>query len=243
MNTKELIEDLMGLNSYPMLSVSEDGSGNISYRGTVRDERIRGRDVPAPGCGVTMVGQKRLENIVYLLEKALNENIQGSFIETGVFRGGCCILAAHLLKGTGRKVYVCDSFCGLPQANPRLFPKDRGQMMHTINHLRVSMEEVQANFKHYGLLSDDVIFVKGFFQDTLPTVKDTFCMLRLDGDLYQSTWEALDNLYPQLSSGGGVCIDDWCLATAREAARDYREKHNITSEIVTIDDAGIFWIK
>ena len=243
MNTKELIEDLMGLNSNPMLSVSEDGSGNISYRGTVRDERIRGRDVPAPGCGCTMIGQKRLENIVFLLEKALEEDIPGCYGEFGVWKGGASILAAHVLKGSGRKVYVADSFEGLPPAKPSKFPKDRGQMMHTINHLRVSLEEVQANFARYGLLDDNVIFLKGFFETTLPNLKDTFVVVRMDGDLYQSTWETLDNLYPQISPGGSIICDDYCLATAREACHDYREKHKITSEIHVIDDCGVWWRK
>lgn len=243
METKELIEDLMGFNSDPMLSLQEDGLGNLSFYGTVKDERRKGRDTPAPGCGCTMIGQKRLENIAFLLEKVLSDGTPGHFVECGIFRGGACILAAHVLKGTGRKVYVCDSFEGLPPARPSKFPKDRGQQMEKLKHLKVPLEEVKRNFEHYGLLSDDIVFVKGFFEKTLPKLKETFAVVRADGDLYQSTWEILDNLYPQISEGGFFICDDYCLATAREACHDYRAQNKITSEIIKIDDCGVYWEK
>ena len=68
-------------------------------------------------------------------------------------------------------------------------------------------------------------------------------MLRLDGDLYESTIQALDALYPKLSPGGFCIIDDYNLEGCRKAVADYRAKHGISSEIVTIDQCGVLWRK
>lgn len=202
--------------------------------------RLGGQDRPANG--FTMIGIKRLMNIYDAIQNALDNNIPGSFIETGVWRGGASIFAAKLLEGTDRKVYVCDSFEGLPPPDPK-FPVDNGQQLHKEESLRVKLEQVQANFARFNLLTDKVVFVKGFFDKTLETVKDTFCCIRLDGDLYSSTWVALEQLYPQLSPGGFCIIDDWILNTAQAATKDYRAKHGIESPVVPIDGIGTYWIK
>lgn len=246
MNPKDLdtlIYDLMGYGPDKVLTQQrEDTSGNISLQGSSNEERYGGRDVPGDAA-VTMIGYRRLKNFADLISAALENNILGNVVETGVWRGGACILAARLLEGTERRVYVCDSFKGLPPPSPKYWV-DEGQMMHTFNHLRVSKAQVIENFKRFDALSDNVIMVEGFFDQTLPTL-DTgpLCCLRLDGDLYGSTYEALKHLYPKLSIGGGCIIDDFCLATARQAMYDYRDSHDITSGIHDIDKIGAFWLK
>jgi O-methyltransferase len=92
-------------------------------------------------------------------------------------------------------------------------------------------------------MSEQVVFVKGFFDKTLHTIDDTFCGIRLDGDLYSSTWVALTALYPRLSTNGYCIIDDWILHTARQAVYDYRDANNITCQMFDIDGIGSYWIK
>jgi hypothetical protein len=108
-----------------------------------------------------------------------------------------------------------------------------------------SLEGVKSNFARYGLLDEQVVFVKGYFSETLPHVdSDTFSMIRLDGDLYESTMDSLGNLYPKLSPGGFCIIDDFSTLTdCRKAVEDYRLKHGITDPIQTIDYQAIFWQK
>ena len=103
-----------------------------------------------------------------------------------------------------RQVWVCDSFEGLPEADLACYPADeqferRSPLDHALNHsLSVSVEQVAANFERYGLLDARVHFVKGWFKKTLPTASiDRIAVLRLDGDLYESTMDVLVNLEPR----------------------------------------------
>jgi len=235
-----LIYDLMGFNSKPLKRLREVGNGTVAIEDS--DEFLRWKGMDCPADGYTMIGYKRLRNIYDLLKHALDNNLPGSFIETGVWKGGASILAAHVLKGTGRKVYVCDSFRGLPKPDTK-YPVDQNCHLFEQAHLRISKQDVMNNFQKFGLLNDNVVFVEGFFEDTLPTIKDVFSLIRLDGDMYGSTWCALENLYPQLTSGAGCIIDDWILTPAREAVYDYRTQIKEEAPIVDIDGIGVYWLK
>ena len=108
-----------------------------------------------------------------------------------------------------RTVWAADSFAGLP-APDAAFPADADSTLHKLKPLAVSRSEVEQNFALYGLLDEQVAFLEGWFKDTLPTVRDrTWSVIRLDGDMYESTLEALENLYPGLASGGFCIVDDY----------------------------------
>ena len=111
--------------------------------------------------------------------------------------------------------------------------------------LAVSQENVAWNFKKDHLLDSQVVFVKGWFKDTLHLAPiDKLAVLRLDGDMYTSTMEALDPLYPKLFPGGYRIVDDYGNVEAcKKAVTDYRAKHNITESIIDIDGAGVYWRK
>jgi hypothetical protein len=195
-----------------------------------------------------MVGVRRLENVRELAQRAVDEAIPGDFIETGVWRGGCCILMRGVLAANGikdRKVYVADSFDGLPPPKPEIFPDDRGMDLHLWRQLAVSLEAVKDNFSRYGLLDDQVVFVKGLFQDTLASLDaGPFALLRLDGDLYESTYVALEALYPRVSPGGFVILDDfYLLPPCQKAIMDYRAKMKIDSTIQQADWNSAWWQK
>jgi O-methyltransferase len=214
--------------------------------GLFRADAIPGRDRQSPAH--TMVGILRLNNVRELVQRALDLGVPGDFIETGVWRGGCCILmrgvlAANLIQD--RKVYAADSFAGLPAPKPNLFPLDEGDTLHTMQELAIPLDEVKANFDRYGLLDDQVVFVKGFFSDTLPTLDaGPFAVIRLDGDMYESTYIALEALYPKLSRGGFVIIDDYgAIEQCRRAVADYRAKFEIVDNIRRVDWTAVYWQK
>jgi len=194
----------------------------------------------------TMIGLKRLDNLQYCIETVLNEGVEGDFIETGVWRGGACIFMRGILAVYGiknRKVFVADSFKGLPKPNEK-YSADIDDKGYTYKYLAVSKNEVEDNFRKYGLLDDKVIFIEGWFKDTLPTIPiEKLAILRLDGDLYESTIVALKNLYPKLSYGGFCIIDDYGLTNCKYAVDDYRAKYNIKSEMKIIDSSSIYWRK
>lgn len=193
----------------------------------------------------TMIGRKRMENIRHCLQDVLKNNIEGDLIETGVWRGGACIFMKGILKAynSDKKVFVADSFEGLPPPDPK-YPADRGDTHHTIKILAVSLEEVNQNFKRYDLLDENVVFIKGFFEHSIPIAPiDKLSILRLDGDMYSSTIQVLECLYHKVSVGGYIIVDDWCIPNCRAAVNDFRQSRNITDEIINIDGTGVFWKK
>jgi hypothetical protein len=189
-----------------------------------------------------MVGTKRLENLQTLIEDVVQRGITGDLIETGAWRGGSSIFMRGVLKAldvTDRNVWVADSFQGLPEPTAAA---DAAMDLHLAPQLAISLEEVQANFQAYGLLDDQVQFIKGWFRETLPRLQDVnWALLRLDGDLYESTMDALTNLYPQLSTGGYVIIDDYSIPACRRAVEDYRQANGINDELQPIDADSVFW--
>ena len=209
----------------------------------------RGERAPGtlgPTTAHTMVGVDRLRNVRDLVQTALDENIPGDFIETGVWRGGCCILMRGILAANGvrdRKIYVADSFTGVPPPKADLYPVDRGSRLHLHRELAVPLDVVKANFDRYGLLDEQVIFVEGPFCDTLAFLEcGRFAVIRLDGDLYESTYVALQHLYPKLSPGGFVIIDDFgVVPECRQAVLDYRKRFEIEAAMHEVDRSGIWW--
>lgn len=210
------------------------------------EDRAEGKDWPM--YADSMIGLKRLDNIQTCIEGALADGVPGDLIETGVWRGGATIFMKAVLDAhniTDRRVWCADSFEGLPKPNEETYVADKGDTHHTRKELSVSLDEVKKNFEKYGLLDENVVkFLPGWFKDTLPTAPiKKLALLRLDGDMYESTMEALTHLYPKLSPGGYLIIDDWFLKGCRKAILDYREANGITEEIIPIDSMSAYWKK
>jgi hypothetical protein len=209
------------------------------------EAREEGRDWPI--FAQTMIGRRRLDQLQDAVEAVIAEDVPGDLIETGVWRGGASILMRAVLAAhdvDDRTVYVADSFRGLPEPNAERYPADAGSTFHIAEQLAIPREEVEANFRRYGMLDDQVRFLEGWFSETLPGVADrTWSVIRLDGDMYESTMDALTNLYPGLSPGGFLIVDDYSIDSCREAVHDYREANGITGEIEKIDWTGVFWRK
>jgi len=206
--------------------------------------RAEGRDWPT--YGQTMLSMKRLDNIQFCVEQVIRNEVPGDLIEAGVWRGGASILMRAVLKAYGvrdRYVWVADSFQGIPPPDPEKYPQDAAIPYHTFPELSVSQEDVAANFARYGLLDAQVRFLKGWFRDTLPTAPiERLAVMRLDGDMYESTMDGLTALYPKLSVGGYVILDDYGhLPACTQAVEDYRTQNGITEAIQIIDFAGAYW--
>jgi len=238
----------------PELEAAIEGTRYRVVKPTPRPGKRRdGRDYPPTA--ETMVGAARLDNVEALVVRALREGVPGDLVETGVWRGGTCIFMRAILAAHGdpdRRVWVCDSFQGLPEPDPEQYPHDESMQIDSADDrkvmddlLAVPVEQVQANFRRYGLLDDRVRFLEGWFRDTLPEAPiDRIAVLRLDGDLYESTMDALVHLEPKVSPGGFVIVDDYLSIDAcRRAVHDYRDAHGIDSPIHEIDWTGVWWQK
>ncbi|OAA19013.1 O-methyltransferase [Frankia sp. EI5c] len=209
---------------------------------------LRGDGRDWPRLAHTMTGARRMECLQECVERVLLDEVPGDLIETGVWRGGSCILMRGVLAAYGdttRAVWVADSFEGLPPPDPARYAADAGDTHHRNRALAISLEEVRDNFRRYGLLDGQVRFLKGWFRDTLPTAPiDRLAVLRLDGDMYESTSDALTSLYPKLSPGGFCIVDDYgAIEGCRAAVDDFRARTGVREEMTRIDWTGVYWRK
>ena len=202
--------------------------------------------------GETMMGLGALENLHACLHEVRRGNVPGDFVEAGVWRGGGTIYMRAFLEAYRdpvRKVWVADSFEGLPKPKEE-YAADRGSTLWASEYLAVSQPQVESNFAMYQLLDDRVRFLKGFFSETMPTAPiDAISLLRLDGDMYESTFVVLRHLYPKMSTGGFVIVDDYgMLPECNRAVEDYRAQAKITDTLQIIGHVnghplGAFWQK
>jgi hypothetical protein len=210
------------------------------------DRQIREYGWDWPSVAHTMIGEKRLSNARHLAEAVLRSGVEGDFIETGVWRGGACILLRGVLSAYGerdRRVWLADSFEGLPPPNEEKYPADSGDKFHTYPELSVSLDQVKRNFEKYNLLDDQVKFLKGWFKDTLPSAPmKKLALLRLDGDMYESTMDALQALYGRVSTGGFVIVDDYHVVSGcKRAVHDFFIGRKLNPTLSEIDGVGVYW--
>ena len=168
--------------------------------------------------------------------------MRGDLIEAGVWRGGCIAYMRAMLDAYAiptRRVFAADSFAGIPR-NTRAVndPVDRWT-----DRWVASVDEVRDNLARFGLLDERVKFVVGFFADSLPALaNETFALVRLDSDSYDSVETSLMHLYPRLAVGGVIIIDDWHLAGCRQAVLDFRARRGVRDEIQEYE-ANAYWVK
>lgn len=206
-------------------------------------KRSGGTDWPL--YGVTMIGTTRLNNLQELLTSVLQENVPGAFVECGVWRGGASVFAKAVLTayGSDREVHLVDSFQGLP---PNTTSQDTINW-HKMDYLRVAQDQVAGAFQRYGLLDSRVHFHKGYFRYALPAWRaqggiGPIAVLRMDGDMFESTMDQLYNLYDAVSPGGYIIIDDYTIPECHKAVHEFLDRHGLKHKITQVDAYGA-WLR
>jgi hypothetical protein len=205
----------------------------------------------------TMVGYERLSN-TYELAKLVEQNrIKGAFVECGVWKGGCAAIMAYVAQKaeSGRKTWLFDSFEGLPEPTDKDGKKAReyasnrmsGRLL-AINRCVACLGDVKKIlFEILKINPENVVISKGWFQNTLPKVKDKIgpiAILRLDGDWYESTRQCLDNLYDIVIQKGYIIIDDYGhWEGAKRAVDEFLAERRVKPDLVKIDYTGIYFQK
>ncbi len=212
------------------------------------DPNVRNRGFDWPKNAFSMIGAARIRNFRVLIERVISDEVPGDIVETGVWRGGASILARAVLAAYGvrdRRVILADSFEGLPPPDKDQYPADAGSVFHEYSELAVSVDKVQSNFEKFGLLDDQVVLLKGWFKNTMPLVpSDRIAILRLDGDLYESTIIPLMHLFDKVSTGGWIIVDDYeCVPACKLAIQDFLSGRGLTPDIRPIDGVGVFFEK
>ena len=234
--------DLVGTST---TSVGRSPEGEVWAREASGEGlRIRAAGMDWPAHGLTMVGLRRLDDLQACVESVLSDGVDGDLIEAGCWRGGASLLMRATLDALGertRTVWVADSFAGFPLDEA---PVDTDEVsLGVIDFLSVPLDEVRASFTRLGLEAG-VRFLPGFFADTLPRLdaEVRFSLVRLDADTYQTTRLALSCLYPRLSVGGYLIVDDYgAVEECAAAVDDFRREHGIEEPLEQIDWTGMRW--
>lgn len=196
----------------------------------------------------SLVGAPGLEHTLELASTLIDRDLPGCFVECGVAQGGCAALMAQAAasEGRGRKCWFFDSYEGLPDPTPDDYQGDKtGHHVRPLpkGSCRGTYEEVsRLLFEHFRLSRRDITLVKGWFHETLTRTKSrlgSIALLRIDGDWYESTKCCLQELYPLVSPGGYVIIDDYysCFG-ARRATENYLADHQIETALVADGRGG-----
>lgn len=200
----------------------------------------------------TMTSIERLSAMIDSVRYIVASKIPGSIVECGVWRGGSMMAAALAMieeGNTDRNLYLYDTFDGMSSpddAVDRSFDNTlastqlRAEEKGTGIWCKASLDDVRANVLSTGYQSENVHFVKGKVEDTIPAVlPNEIAVLRLDTDWYESTKHELEYLYPRLSKGGLLIIDDYGhWKGARRACDEYFSKLDNPPFLQRIDYTG-----
>jgi hypothetical protein len=198
----------------------------------------------------TMTSPARIVAVCAAVRYVEANAIPGAFVECGVWKGGSSMAAALTFK-TPRPFFLFDTFEGMtdPTADDRhaasgklaaamLRNADNGATIRCYSPL----EEVKRNMEATGYPADHVRYIKGKVEETLPgAAPDQVAVLRLDTDWYESTRHELEQLYPLLSPGGVLIIDDYGYWTGARKAVDEFFRDSLF--LGRIDDTGRIAIK
>jgi O-methyltransferase len=208
---------------------------------------------------LSMTSDERMFTTMMACKYVVELGIEGDFVECGVWRGGNALLAAAMFKiyAAPRKVYLFDTFEGMTQptdfdrrasTGESALRKYLGSQRKSHNSwCYASLDDVKSNFQKAGLLDDNIVFVKGDVVSTLAVADNVparISVLRLDTDWYESSKAELEALYPRLSIGGALLIDDYGhWAGCRQATDDFFVKYGNRPFLQYTDYTGRVGIK
>lgn len=183
-------------------------------------------------------------------------DMEGDYVECGVAAGAQVIALLH--GAPNKTVWAFDSFEGIPLPSNRdnqmpgirtlnkkeidALPNPGEQVLESSGATIVSLENFFINITASKVKATNLNVVKGWFEDTLPINKvGPIAILRLDGDLYHSTFISLKYLYPKVVQGGLVIIDDWQLPGCRQACIDYFQQYKIFPKLESVSNIKYFY--
>jgi hypothetical protein len=202
----------------------------------------------------TMTTPAALVALADAVRHVVAAGIEGAIVECGVWRGGSMMAVARTLMAEGRDdvdLYLLDTFEGMPAPGARdvlwsgesadeLLAAD-GDVAGSKLWARAELEQVRHAMALTGYPSSRVHFVEGRVEDTIPEqAPDRIALLRLDTDWYESTRHELIHLYPRLSTGGILVVDDYGFWRGqREATDEFFRDHPPRPFLARVDDSGV----
>jgi O-methyltransferase len=177
--------------------------------------------------------------VLACMDSILRVQGEGSIVEAGCYKGGSTAKFSLAARIRNRPLFVFDSFEGIPPNNEKherdIFGARAG---FAPGDYKGSLEEVRSNLQKYGCL-DSCIFVKGWFEDTLPSFDRPVAVAYIDVDLASSTRTCLKYLYPLLIPGGVLLSQDGHLPLVLDVFRDEDFwKNEVHCEMPCIEGLG-----
>lgn len=222
------------------------------------DIDAQARDIIAAVRPYTMTSPERLFASIEAARYAVAAGIPGDIVECGVWRGGSMMAAALALKtrgDTSRELYLFDTFEGMSAPTDKdvaIDGKTASELLETPRSTAsdspwcyAGLDDVRANLLSTGYPAERIHFVQGKVEDTLPArAPQSIAVLRLDTDWYESTRHELEHLYPRLSPGGVLIIDDYGhWEGCRKAVDEYFAQKGIPLLLARIDYTGRMALK
>jgi hypothetical protein len=206
----------------------------------------------------TMTSPERIYSLIESVRYTERAFIEGDIVECGVWKGGSmmAIIQTLLLKNNqDRNLYLYDTYEGMSEpsehdvdfsaqaASAQLSERTRDEK--DVIWAYSPLEAVQQNIYSTGYPKEKIHFIKGKVEDTIPkTIPEKISLLRLDTDWYESTRHELIHLFPLLSKGGVLIIDDYGhWAGARKAVDEFFEQQQLSGMLHRIDNTGRIYIK
>jgi len=195
----------------------------------------------------SMCEPKEINQVKFLLEDVIKNNISGCIVETGVWRGGMSMWMQSVLKyhQDNRDIWLYDIFGKFPSSS-----NSKDQYIHNITEMLFesapTASDVQNNFKTHGLLDTNIKFVVGDFKHTVPQNQiHQIALLHCDSDYYDSTKIVLENFYSKINKGGYIIIDDYNnpYLACKTAVDEFRSKYNISTPIIDTHGGSVYWRK
>ncbi|HEY4232514.1 MAG TPA: TylF/MycF/NovP-related O-methyltransferase [Lacipirellulaceae bacterium] len=204
-----------------------------------------------------MTSPERLNALIQAVQYVIEQNIPGDIVECGVWKGGSMMAAALTLirlNSTERTLHLFDTYEGMPPATAEdidhkgvpaeklMSEQDRDT---SVIWAYAQLDEVKTNLKRTAYPADRVKFIQGRVEETIPAAAPpTISILRLDTDWYESTKHEFEHLFPRLSPGGVLIIDDYGhWEGARKATDEYVRNHNVRILLCRIDYCGRIAVK
>jgi O-methyltransferase len=205
----------------------------------------------------TMTGPERIFALNEAVKYVIENNIEGDFVECGVWKGGSTLAVALTLEKLGitnRNLYLYDTFdgsSGVTEVDVDLNNESALELMKTHDKEKHAIwsysgiDEVKRTMMQSKYPADKIIYVKGMVEDTLPQSNhEKIALLRLDTDWYQSTRAEMEILYPKLVPGGVLIIDDYGYwQGAKKAVDEYIQQHKLKILLNRIDFTGRMAVK
>lgn len=193
----------------------------------------------------TMTSPERMYALYTAVKYISSNEIPGDMVECGVWRGGSSMITAltlNHLEDTQRKLFLYDTYKGMtmPSENDRKDEVDKWKQHNTKDYnawAYASLDEVKVNIFSTNYPKSQIVFVEGEVEKTIPKIiPDKISLLRLDTDWYESTYHELKYLYPKLSKGGVLLIDDYgSKQGAKRAVNKYFGENNLHPLLIRVD--------